>query len=163
MDPWISGFNEVLRLLLGSPASRVEFWTIAGLAWVVQVLVVYKVGDLLNIPNTNVYRSLLVVSAGVMLTLLVMTAGRLYISGFGWRAVMVAAGVLSAIFGVVPLMCYLHKSPYVSALIAWGVGVAAVTATIYVLGNGFDVFASSGKKAQDIVVHKQATEEMIRR
>ena len=152
----------MLRLLLGSPASRIEFWTIAGLAWVVQILVVYKVGDLLNIPNTNVIRSLLVVSAGVLLTLMVMTAGRLYLASFGERTVMVAAGVLSSIFGVVPLMCHLHKAPYASALIAWGVGVAAVVATVYVLGNGFDVFASGGQKAEDILVHKQAGEEMAR-
>ena len=162
MDPWISGFNEVLRLLLGSPASRTEFWTIAGVAFVVQVLVVYKVGDLLNIPNSNVFRSLMVVSAGVLLTLLVMTAGHLYFSGYGWRMVMAVAGVLTAIFGVVPLMCYLHRSPYVSALIAWGVGVAAVAAAIFVLGNGFDVFASEGQKAGNILMHKQAAEDMIR-
>lgn len=152
----------MLRLLLGSPASRVEFWTIAGLAWIVQVLVVYKVGDLMNIPNTNVIRSLLVVSVGVLLTLVLMTAGRLYLSSFGERTVMIVAGVLSSIFGVVPLLCYLHKSPYASALIAWGVGVAAVVVAIYVLGNGFDVFASGGQKAEDILVRKQAGEQMAR-
>jgi len=165
IDQWVSALGDVVNMLLGTPGSDVEKYVIAGVTFLVMVLVLARAGTAFGIANADVFHSLMTTLLGVLLIVISIAAAKIYCpewSNPNWHIwVIVGSAVLVSVFIVVPLMCLFQKTGFIPALLTWLIGVGAAAAIIVMVGAGFDMASAGQREAGKEQQHKSEMNDFL--
>ena len=165
MSAWLESMQQIGEFLLGNPASLVETAVIGVAAVLVLMFVLSKAGSAFGISNTGFFYSLVVAMLGIVLLLVCMTAVKLYLPAWeneGLRVwLLVGTGVVASLVLVVPLMCGIQRTGYVSALLTWLCSAAAAAVVIALVGGAFSLFSSGSRSADSGLQHRRQIEEAL--
>jgi hypothetical protein len=79
MDIWLRDLSEITHVLLGGPASTVEYVGLLVAVILVLLLAMYVVGSAMRLPNLGTFRRLFALSVGVGFSLCVWVAVLTYL------------------------------------------------------------------------------------
>jgi hypothetical protein len=166
MDPWIAKLNEIVNVVLGTPASPLEKWLLIVLGSLALIGSLGKVGASLGIPNTGVAYSVIVAVIGVGLSLAALAAAAVYLPAWedpGLRRwIWIGVPVLVSLIVVIPLTCVLQKSNVLAALLTWALGLGAAVAVLLLVGAIFTAIQSRQGDIERGKARKQEVEELTR-
>jgi len=153
----------MLDVILRDPASAMERWLIAGLAFLVLVAALAKTARAVEVSNSRPLVCGSVAVAGLAVLLSAMWLARdMVLPGLGWpatRAVLIASGVAVSFIRVIPLMAAVQNASPVSAAIGWG---AALLAGLLVVLVCTTIAHALQRGAVDIESRKSRTIEIQR-
>jgi peptidoglycan/LPS O-acetylase OafA/YrhL len=131
-------FTRLIHKLLFNPDSDLQFFLAAGLAIVVFVMVLNKVGVAMDLKVAQTGRSLPLFVLLLAAELLVLAFLPRAVKLPGWGMIGVSVGVV-LIVGV-PLTCLLLKGSYFNALFSLLLSIAAVVVVLLFVDMGFGVW-----------------------
>lgn len=162
---WARAAADIIRVLAGNPAGRVELYVTLAAGWLALVLVLSAAGKALGLAQSGRALSAIAATLGMGLVIVGMVAARLYLPQWnqvGFRLwILVASGVLVSLIVVVPLIAWLQKGGYVGALFAWILAILAAGLVIVLVGAIFESIAAGSRSAERGKLHRQQVERAL--
>jgi len=166
MGAWTKALEQLGYLLLGNPRSGLEMGVILVLAVLTLLFVLTKAGSAFGISNTGIWYSLIIGILGVVILMAVMVAARRYLPLWKTESlriwILVGAGLLASLLLVLPLICGIQRTGYLSALLTWFTAVASVAVVIALVGLVFDGLAAGSRSAGKGAERKQQVESFTK-
>ena len=140
MDGFLGGATQALRTVIFNPESFPELALSALVGFLLFIVVYGKIGEWLGVGRTG--------SAASLLTFVI--AAALYASIAAALAMFVKATIPIWLIGlgvslivIVPVICFLQKTSYITAAINWAAGVAALLIGAFLVNVVFDAVGFS--------------------
>ncbi|MCE9614744.1 MAG: hypothetical protein K8T26_10740 [Lentisphaerae bacterium] len=150
---------QVLKRLLLSPATPLEFMVSALLALFVFVLVLNKVGTAMDLKVAQTGQSLVVLAVTLVAGLaLVVVAGR-HVPLPGWGAI--AAGVAVVVLVGAPVTVWVQKGGYFGALTALLFSIAAAMVVVTLVHTIFGAFGKGEQSVGRGLDHNRETQRFL--
>lgn len=165
MYVWIDELNRMLDFLTRSPATPMQKWAIVGLSVLAMLTVFGTTAKGLMVPNSDPFRTTVVVIVGGLMTLLGAIAVQRYLPDIGPAVIHpwlpLGGAVLVCLLVVLPLATWWHRGKYFDLLIAWGASVAVAVAIVFLINAAVDAANTGGKSGSKATSRRRDLEEII--
>ena len=156
----------LLDMVLQHPDTPSHRWLVGVVALLVGAWVFLKVCDKMDLPNVGIVTGFIYASLGAVVTLLAMSAGKVYLAQylkqFGPVAFYSVVAVVASLVIFVPLLNTFIKGKYLGTLLSWSLGVAAGMAMVLVMNTALDMVKSGERVFQRGQEHNETTKQAIR-
>lgn len=161
----IKQFMEVVHYLLFQPVNDGQFWTAAGVGFVMLAWVFGRTGERMDVPNVEGFAGLVASALATVVMLAGSTAIAVFVLPFLKiplnLIVVLVSMALSSVVLVVPAIMFWTQSRYTNTLVTWFIALLCGLMIVFAVDMGFRAANGGKKQFERGREHNRAVQDVI--